>query len=56
MAEPARPTSGDSGQAMVYTAVVAGLAAVVYGIVQTMSLLKADAGNEKMQEIAKGPQ
>jgi K(+)-stimulated pyrophosphate-energized sodium pump len=30
----------------------AGLLAVAYGIVQTMSLLAAPAGNEKMQEIA----
>jgi len=34
----------------------AGILAIIYGIVQTMSLLKASAGNEKMQEIAKAIQ
>ncbi len=34
----------------------AGLLAIIYGIVQTMSLLKASSGNEKMQEIAKAIQ
>src|SRR6201994_3414957 len=32
--------------------IAAGLLAVLYGIVQTIALLKAPAGNEKMQEIA----
>jgi K(+)-stimulated pyrophosphate-energized sodium pump len=30
----------------------AGLLAVIYGIVQTLSLLKASTGNDKMREIA----
>jgi len=34
----------------------AGFLAIIYGILQTMSLLKASAGNEKMQEIAKAIQ
>jgi K(+)-stimulated pyrophosphate-energized sodium pump len=34
----------------------AGILAIIYGVVQTMSLLKASAGNEKMQEIAKAIQ
>jgi K(+)-stimulated pyrophosphate-energized sodium pump len=32
--------------------IAAGLLAVVYGVLQTQSLLKAPAGSEKMQEIA----
>ena len=32
--------------------IAAGVLAVLYGIVQTMSLLRKSAGNEKMQEIA----
>lgn len=36
--------------------IAAGLLAVVYGIEQTMTLMKASAGNEKMQEIAKAIQ
>ncbi len=31
---------------------VAGLLAVLYGVVQTMSLLRASAGNDRMREIA----
>ncbi|PHR53976.1 MAG: sodium-translocating pyrophosphatase [Robiginitomaculum sp.] len=34
----------------------AGFLALIYGVVQTMSLLKASPGNEKMQEIAKAIQ
>ncbi|VAV99939.1 Pyrophosphate-energized proton pump, partial [hydrothermal vent metagenome] len=34
----------------------AGFLAIIYGVVQTMSLLKASPGNEKMQEIAKAIQ
>ena len=33
-------------------AIVAGIVGLLYGIVQTMSLMKADAGNARMQEIA----
>ena len=32
--------------------IAAGFLAVIYGVVQTQALLKAPAGNEKMQEIA----
>src|ERR1700761_8252104 len=32
--------------------IAAGVLAVLYGIVQTMSLLRKSAGNDKMQEIA----
>ncbi|MFO1014138.1 MAG: sodium-translocating pyrophosphatase [Caulobacteraceae bacterium] len=32
--------------------IAAGALAVIYGVVQTMSLLRASAGNERMQEIA----
>src|SRR6201999_4451920 len=32
--------------------IAAGLLAVIYGVVQTQALLKAPAGNERMQEIA----
>jgi K(+)-stimulated pyrophosphate-energized sodium pump len=32
--------------------IAAGLLAVIYGVLQTQALLKAPAGNEKMQEIA----
>ena len=32
--------------------IIAGLLAVLYGIVQTASLMKASPGNERMQEIA----
>ena len=34
----------------------AGILAIIYGVLQTVSLLKADPGNEKMQEIAKAIQ
>ena len=33
-------------------AIVAGIVGLLYGIVQAMSLMKADAGNARMQEIA----
>jgi K(+)-stimulated pyrophosphate-energized sodium pump len=36
--------------------IAASLLAVVYGVVQTASLLKAPAGNERMQEIARAIQ
>ncbi|MDI7774410.1 sodium-translocating pyrophosphatase [Asticcacaulis sp. EMRT-3] len=33
-------------------AIAAGILGLLYGVVQTLSLLKADAGNERMREIA----
>ena len=33
-------------------AIVAGIVGLLYGVVQTLSLMKANAGNERMQEIA----
>ncbi len=33
-------------------AIVAGIVGLLYGVAQTMSLMKADAGNERMREIA----
>ena len=33
-------------------AIVAGIIGLLYGVVQTMSLMKANAGNERMREIA----
>ena len=33
-------------------AIVAGIVGLLYGVVQAMSLMKADAGNARMQEIA----
>jgi Na+/H+-translocating membrane pyrophosphatase len=35
-------------------AIAAGLLAVLYGAVQTASLMRASPGNAKMQEIAAG--
>ena len=37
---------------IVYAAIVCGLIAVVYGIITSMQVLRAPAGNEKMQDIA----
>ncbi|MEY4270347.1 MAG: sodium-translocating pyrophosphatase [Pseudomonadota bacterium] len=37
---------------MVYIAIACGLLAVLYGIVTSQQVLRASAGNEKMQEIA----
>ncbi len=36
----------------VYLAIAAGVLSIVYGIWATMSVMKADAGNSRMQEIA----
>ncbi len=33
-------------------AIAAGIVALLYGVIQTMSLMKADAGNARMREIA----
>lgn len=33
-------------------AIVAGIVALLYGIVQTMTLMKANSGNDRMREIA----
>ncbi len=35
-------------------AILAGLLAVLYGVVQTASLMRASPGNARMQEIAAG--
>ncbi|QDZ06448.1 sodium-translocating pyrophosphatase [Sphingomonas panacisoli] len=37
---------------IVYAAIVCGLIAVAYGIITSMQVLRAPAGNEKMQDIA----
>jgi len=37
---------------MLLLAIVAGALAVLYGVVQTMSLMRASPGNARMQEIA----
>src|ERR1700760_4728385 len=34
------------------SAIAAGILALLYGIIQTSSLMKADQGNERMREIA----
>ena len=37
-------------------AIICGLIAVLYGIITTMQVLKAPAGNERMQDIASAVQ
>ena len=37
---------------IVYAAIVCGLIAVVYGFITSQQVLRAPAGNEKMQDIA----
>ena len=37
---------------IIHLIIGAGILAVVYGIVTSISVLSADTGNEKMQEIA----
>ena len=37
---------------IIHLIIGAGVLAVVYGIVTSISVLSADTGNEKMQEIA----
>ncbi|THD34782.1 MAG: sodium-translocating pyrophosphatase [Sphingomonas sp.] len=41
---------------IVYAAIVCGLIAVAYGIITSMQVLRAPAGNEKMQDIASAVQ
>ena len=36
----------------VYLAIAAGALSIIYGVWATMSVLRADAGNARMQEIA----
>ncbi|MYL01211.1 MAG: sodium-translocating pyrophosphatase, partial [Gammaproteobacteria bacterium] len=40
----------------VYSAIAAGALAILYGLVSTRWVLKLDAGNERMQEIASAVQ
>src|SRR5882757_8055668 len=40
------------GMTIVYAAIVCGLIAVVYGFITSQQVLRAPAGNEKMQDIA----
>src|SRR5881398_2114614 len=41
---------------LLYIAILCGLVAVLYGIITTMQVLKAPAGNERMQDIASAVQ
>ena len=41
---------------IIHLIIVSGLLAVIYGVITSISVLSADTGNEKMQEIAKAIQ
>ena len=38
---------------IIHLIIASGLLAVIYGVITSISVLSADTGNEKMQEIAK---
>src|SRR5205085_11581431 len=48
----ARQVQGKRIMTIVYAAIVCGLIAVAYGIITSVQVLRAPAGNEKMQDIA----
>ncbi len=41
---------------IIHLIIASGLLAVIYGVITSISVLSADTGNEKMQEIAKAIQ
>jgi K(+)-stimulated pyrophosphate-energized sodium pump len=49
---PNAPSQGQTDMGYLWLVIAAGVLAVIYGVLQTLSLLRASPGNERMQEIA----